>query len=161
MAISITLKQFLEDHNVTYDTLEHDLKVPASRGLGREIYMRSEQVRSLPACGIEVGNHTIYHQQLSALDEEAQRAELAGAQHALSTLIGKPVTTLAYPYGGPLHFNETTCRVARELGHRCACTVMRGYNDAATDPMRLRRLNATQLSGRELAFYLLWRGVAA
>ena len=62
------------------------------------------------------------------------------------------MTTLAYPYG---LFNELSVKIAAELGYCCACTVMPGYNDGDTDPMRLRRINASQLSGKELAFRIL------
>jgi peptidoglycan/xylan/chitin deacetylase (PgdA/CDA1 family) len=140
---------------VFLDTLEQGLGAPSSIGLGKTLYMTSDQVRSLPRLGIQVGNHTVNHRQLSALDEAGQRAELAEAQRILSALTGKPVTTLAYPYGRHEDFNEISVTVAAELGHRLACTVIPGYNDGDTDPMRLRRINASQLSGKELAFRIL------
>jgi hypothetical protein len=65
------------------------------------------------------------------------------------------VTTLAYPYGPPQDFNEISVKIAAELEYRCACTTIRGYNDGDTDPMRLRRINVTRLSGQELACRLL------
>jgi len=134
------------------DTLEQGLGAPSSVGLGKNLYMTSDQVRNLPTYGIQVGNHTVNHRQLTALGEAGQRVELAGAQRILSALTGRPVTTLAYPYG---LFNELSVKIAAELGYRCACTVMPGYNDGDTDPMRLRRINASQLSGKELAFRIL------
>jgi peptidoglycan/xylan/chitin deacetylase (PgdA/CDA1 family) len=85
------------------------------------------------------------------LGEAGQRAELAEAQRILSALTGKPVTTLAYPYGV---FNEISVKIAGELGHRCACTIIQGTNDGDTDPMRLRRIGVTRLSGQELTIRL-------
>jgi len=141
-----------ESGRVFLDTLEQGLGVPSSGSLGKTLNMTSDQVRSLPTYGIQVGNHTVNHRQLTALDEAGQRVELAEAQRILSALTGKPVTTLAYPYGV---FNDISVKVAAELGHRCACTVIQGSNDGDTDPMRLRRIDVSRLSGQELAIRLL------
>jgi hypothetical protein len=62
---------------------------------------------------------------------------------------------LGVPYGQFQDFNERSVKIAAELGHRCACTTIRGYNDGDTDPMRLRRINPMRLSGEELASPLL------
>jgi peptidoglycan/xylan/chitin deacetylase (PgdA/CDA1 family) len=140
---------------VFLDTLEQGLAAPSSVGLGKTLYMTSDQVRSLPMYGIQVGNHTVNHRQLTAMDEAGQRAELAEAQRILSALTGKPVTTLAYPYGRPEDFNEISVKIAAELGHHCACTAIQGSNDGDTDPMRLRRIDVSRLSGQELAVRLL------
>ena len=143
-----------ESGSVFLDTLEKGLGVASSGGMGKTLYMTSDQVRSLPTYGIQVGNHTVNHRQLSTLGEAGQRAELAEAQRILSALTGKPVTTLAYPYGRPEDFNDISVKIAGELGHRCACTVIQGSNGGDTDPMRLRRIGVTRLSGQELTIRL-------
>ena len=137
---------------VFLDTLEKGLGAPSSAGMGKTLYMISDQVRSLLTYGVQVGNHTVNHRQLTALGEAEQRAELAEAQRILSALTGKPVRTLAYPYG---LFNDISVKVAAELGHGCACTVIPGYNDGDTDPMRLCRIDVTRLPGQELTIRLL------
>jgi len=144
-----------ESGRVFLDTLEQGLGVPSSGSLGKTLNMTSDQVRSLSTYGIQVGNHTVNHRQLSALDESGQRVELAEAQRVLGALTGKPVTTLAYPYGRPEDLNEISVKIATELGHRCACTAIPGYNDGDTDPMRLRRIDVSRLSGQELAIRFL------
>ena len=138
------------------DALERELGAPPTDGMGRSIYMTSEQVRSLSDFGVRVGNHTAHHWQLSSLDEAGQQKELADAQEALAALVGEPITTLAYPYGEPQDYNETSVRVSRELGFCCACTAVPGYNDASTDPLLLHRINPTWDRGRELVYRLLW-----
>ena len=141
--------------------LEREIEVRPSLGFRRDLYMTSDQVRSLPSLGIQVGNHTYSHRQLTSLDPDGQRAEIGEGQRLLSELTGTAVTTFAYPFGGHTDFDEHSVMIAKELEHSSACTVIPGYNDAHTDPMYLHRIDASQLpSGEQLAFYLLWRRVA-
>ncbi len=108
------------------DAFEQELKVTPSLGLGHTLYMTSDQVRSLSTYGVQVGNHTMNHRQLTTLDEAGQRAEIEEGKLVLSALIQHPVTTFAYPYGRCGDFDDASVRIASELGHSHACTAIRG-----------------------------------
>ena len=93
------------------------------------------------------------------MNEDGQRADMEKGQRVLSAIIEQPVTTIAYPYGAGNDFDADSARITAELGHSSACTAIRGFNEADTDPMRLHRVHAAPYSAQELSFYLLWRGL--
>jgi peptidoglycan/xylan/chitin deacetylase (PgdA/CDA1 family) len=69
--------------------------------------------------GIEIGSHTNAHADLSkATPDEAYR-ELASSRQALEDLLGRPVTTVAYPYG---HYSAACPAAAERAGYRSAVT---------------------------------------
>lgn len=48
---------------------------------------------------IELGAHTVTHTALPALPEASQREEIRQCKPELEQLLGRPVTSFAYPYG--------------------------------------------------------------
>jgi peptidoglycan/xylan/chitin deacetylase (PgdA/CDA1 family) len=67
---------------------------------------------------IEIGAHTVSHRPLPSLTAAAQRDELVQSRAALEQLIGRPVTSFAYPHG---RLDEATIGRVREAGYRAAC----------------------------------------
>lgn len=65
----------------------------------QEMCMSSQQVKALSDAGHDIGSHTVRHRDLTRLSSKALTSELANSQTSLQTLTGKPVTTIAYPYG--------------------------------------------------------------
>jgi peptidoglycan/xylan/chitin deacetylase (PgdA/CDA1 family) len=96
--------------------------------------MTSTQLRELSRHElIDVGAHTITHPVLSALTRAEQEEEIAGGRSRLEQIIGRPVTTFAYPYGGPEDFNQDSLAAVRSCGFDAACatspgTITRGCN---------------------------------
>jgi len=149
-----------DEGKAVMDSLEKEPGVASSVGRGRGLNMTSDQVRSLPDYGIEIGNHTLSHRQLSTMNESEQRRDIEEGQNVLAALAGHDVKAFAYPYGERGDFDETSVKVVKDLGNSYACTTIRGYNDAGTEPMLLHRINAGPYAAEELAFGLLWRGMA-
>ncbi len=58
-----------------------------------------DQIRELHDGGWEIGSHSMAHRDLPVLSEAECLADLSESRELLSDLIGKPVTTLAYPFG--------------------------------------------------------------
>lgn len=48
---------------------------------------------------VEIGSHSRTHARLSSLDDEALRSELRQSRLELETMVGRPVSRLAFPYG--------------------------------------------------------------
>jgi peptidoglycan/xylan/chitin deacetylase (PgdA/CDA1 family) len=78
-----------------------------------------EELRELAASGVEIGAHSTSHDDLSALDYEQARADLAQSKQALEDVVG-PVETAAYPFG---RASEETIRACRDAGFRAACRI--------------------------------------
>ncbi|MGE3820796.1 MAG: polysaccharide deacetylase family protein [Isosphaeraceae bacterium] len=109
---------------------------------GRELFMSWDDARALIRAGHSVGSHAHSHRKLSALPEADQRDELTRSKAILETRLGREARTLAYPYGWPGAYDETTQRLAREAGYRVAFASIEGVNrPGAMDPFAIRRLN--------------------
>ena len=85
--------------------------------------MAEEEVRDLSSRGFEIGSHTRTHCDLGALsrtDPLQARREIFDSRMELEDLLGKPVTSFCYPYGG---WTETAIQWVREAGYRQARSV--------------------------------------
>lgn len=83
-----------------------------------EMIVSRSEVVELAAAGIEIGAHSVDHRLLTHLPYEDLLDQLRRSRATLEDLIGKPVTTMAYPFGA---FNEQTIDAAREAGYELAC----------------------------------------
>jgi len=68
---------------------------------------------------IEIGAHTVTHPLLATLPIEEQRAEIARSKACLERILGRAVTTFAYPHGS---FEADTMSLLRSSQFTCACT---------------------------------------
>ena len=108
------------------------------------------QVKELAQVGCEIASHTVDHPDLTILDYQDALDQMRRSKAMLEDLIGRPVLTLAYPFG---RYTRATMAAAREAGYECACaaapvpweaySIPRNVVYPGTSPMRLR----LQLSG--------------
>ncbi|GAA0389819.1 hypothetical protein GCM10009530_46220 [Microbispora corallina] len=78
------------------------------------------QVREAADHGMEIAGHSHSHPQLDQLPAGALREELRRNKALLEDRLGRPVTTMAYPYGySSARVREEVCRA----GYRAACSV--------------------------------------
>lgn len=102
--------------------------------------MTPRELVQLTADGlVEVGAHTVTHRILSNLSSRAQQAEIVDSGHQLERIVGKPVVSFAYPWGGSEHFTSETVEMVQRAGFRAACTTVHGPVESGDDPFRLRR----------------------
>ncbi len=100
---------------------------------------------------IEIGAHAHTHSVLSALPEAVQRDEILLSKRELEELIGRPVRTFAYPYGGVRDFGSITTRLVRESGFTCACATVPAPVSRGTDPFALPRFTVRDWEAAEFA----------
>lgn len=67
----------------------------------------------------EIGSHTVNHPALGTLSREEQQEEIFQNKQLLQTILSKPVTGIAFPYG---HYNEDTPSVVKSLSFGYAVT---------------------------------------
>lgn len=98
--------------------------------------LTAEQIQYWSSRGIEFGAHSQTHPDLTTLNESELEHEIGGSQFDLEKIIGKPVTTFAYPYG--LYDAAAASCVERhfDLGF----TTDEGLNTMHTDRSLLRRV---------------------
>jgi peptidoglycan/xylan/chitin deacetylase (PgdA/CDA1 family) len=111
--------------------------------------MDAEHVRALAAAGWEIGGHTMSHADLSTLDRDACRAEIADGCAALEQVTGSPVETFAYPFG---RYGPAALQAVRDCGLSAAVTTGSGSWDryemtrgmiGAIDPLSVVLLKLT------------------
>ena len=111
-----------------------------------------EQIREL-ASGelIEIGAHSVTHSVLASQSLENQREEISTSKVRLEEIIGAPVTSFAYPFGGRLDYTPETLDVVRRTGFSLACSNFAAPMDAQTDSFQLPRFIVRNWDGTTLA----------
>lgn len=79
--------------------------------LGGKLFLNPKQVREIADWGMEIGSHTISHPNLTKLSREPMRTQFANSKLSLEKIIGKPVLSVAYPYGA---YNDKVIYMADE-----------------------------------------------
>lgn len=100
-------------------------------------FLNSGELRELSSCpGVTIGAHGCRHVSLINCNDDNLNIELRDSKSCLEDIIGKPVTTVAYPYG---IVNRRVRDAAEDAGYvRGGCSFF-GINDALRDPLLLRR----------------------
>ena len=97
---------------------------------------RPDELVAAAAEGLDIGSHTVTHPWLPRLGPDQLAHELLDSRCALEELLGRPVTSLAYPTGG---WNPAVRTAAARAGYELAITVDRGLNTVRTPHLSLRR----------------------
>ena len=106
-----------------------------------DLMMTEEQVRRLHRGGITIGAHTVNHPILANADDATGRREIRDSKGRLEDMIGTPVTTFAYPNGGPVKdYKSRDVALAREAGFEVAVSTAWGAATASSDPMQIPRI---------------------
>jgi len=86
---------------------------------------------------VDFQSHSRTHPILTNCTDQQAWREIAGSADELRSLTGAPARAFAYPNGV---YSERVIDLVREAGYECAVTIEPGYDDATTDPYRLKRL---------------------
>ena len=115
--------------------------------LGKPNYMNKEQLADLSARGHAIGHHTWDHQDLRKLPADQWEKQIDRPKALLENAIGKPVTSLAYPYGA---WNQQAIEEIKKRGLRSAYQLS-GEADAQYPIFTLKRILVNGLwSGERL-----------
>ncbi len=101
-------------------------------------YLTREMILELDASGtIDIGSHTIYHNDLPGLSDSDAEDEIIGSKRALEELLGHSVRTFAYPHGS---YSERDVALVRAGGYTLAVTTEWGHAEPSMDPELLPRI---------------------
>jgi peptidoglycan/xylan/chitin deacetylase (PgdA/CDA1 family) len=103
--------------------------------------MTEPEIRACADAGIEIGAHTVTHPDMSLLDRDACRAEMAASREHLERVLGAPVLTFAYPF---TRYNAEAAQAARDVGFIAAVT---GEGRGSWDPYEMQR--AGMITGKD------------
>jgi len=103
-----------------------------------ELYMTADQLRTMHEDGMVIGSHSVSHPVFSKLSDQNQRSEIVESFGFLESVLGEPIKTFCYPYGGEYVYTEKTRALLREHGCRFAFTTE--ARDTTADDCRSRPL---------------------
>jgi hypothetical protein len=126
-----------DDMQQLIDALERRHAVASSGRVNMTAGMLREVAQS-PL--VTIGGHTMSHPVLANESDARARWEIQQSIADLSDMIGRSVTTFAYPNGtGGLDFTEREQRVLRESGVRLAVSTDAGVCSPGTNPLAVPR----------------------
>jgi len=108
---------------------------------GSDLY--ESNVKAMIAAGWELAAHTIHHLDLTELDAEQLREEVAGSREMLQREFGVPVKNFCYPAG---RFDATVIAAVEAAGYVGATTEISGYAEREK-PYELARFEILGSSG--------------
>jgi peptidoglycan/xylan/chitin deacetylase (PgdA/CDA1 family) len=144
-------------HEIRRDVLDQLLALSDQPSSRRESHrsLTQEEVCELAGGGlVEIGAHTATHPVLAAQPLKAQREELLQSKTWLEDLLGRPVTSFSYPYGGSRHYSSETVQAVREFGFARACTTSSHSVRRSDGQYELPRFNVTDMDGDEFEKFL-------
>lgn len=97
------------------------------------------------------GAHTCNHNSLPALSGKNQSAEISGSIRTLENLLGRQITTFAYPYGD---YSEETTILLEEQQISVACTTEFKAVNTTENLLSLPRFQVMDWSGEEFDYQL-------
>ena len=106
-----------------------------TRGCARPL-SESELIQLASIPGIEIGAHSENHLWLPLQPRPSVNHEVSASKHRLEQLIGRPVTSFAYPYGG---YEEVSIEAVHQAGFNVAVTTEQRRLQSSDNPLTLPR----------------------
>ncbi len=112
----------------------------------KKFYMNKNDLINLSKIA-DIGSHAVSHTPLGSLSSEEAVREMKESKAFLDDIIGKPIKSISYPFGGTSALPKVTDSEIEELGYEFGLTMIRGSNDL---PLRsskyfLRRYDTNDL----------------
>jgi peptidoglycan/xylan/chitin deacetylase (PgdA/CDA1 family) len=109
-----------------------------------------QEIKELHDYGIEFGNHTRTHPDLTKISESRAESEINESKNAIENALGSEVTTFAYPFG---KFNPAVKQIV-ENKFKAACSTNLGKVQTGSDFYSLERLDTYYLTNPRIFNHL-------
>lgn len=113
----------------------------SARGFRARRMLSREQILEMRDHGVLFGSHSMSHARLTDLPDRELVAEVRDSRSALEDMLGRAITTFAYPGG---HVDERVRDAVASAGYTTAFTAAEGRNDWH-DPLLLRRASFAEI----------------
>lgn len=100
-------------------------------------YLNSNHIKEMSKNGIEIGSHSINHENLLEISKENKIETITKSKQDLEKLIEKPVISIAYPFG---KFNNDVVNITKDAGYTLGFTINKGWGNGKEDPLELSRV---------------------
>jgi peptidoglycan/xylan/chitin deacetylase (PgdA/CDA1 family) len=113
--------------------------VPQLPSLHPELWPASwDTWQSVAGPGVEIAAHTMFHRNLTALDDANLMSEVSDSADAIATVLGERPVTFSYPYG---MWNHRVRDAVNRAGFRAALTTSPGLVGHVSDVLALPRVS--------------------
>jgi peptidoglycan/xylan/chitin deacetylase (PgdA/CDA1 family) len=130
------------------DELARQVGVTIAHRDSHRTLTRAEACELARLPGVEIGAHSVTHVSLPECTPAQQLQQMQESRSDLATMLQRPVTAFAYPFGD---ISRRTLRLAESAGFDYACTTEAGCVDRATQPHRIPRIVAEDWPAERLA----------
>jgi peptidoglycan/xylan/chitin deacetylase (PgdA/CDA1 family) len=120
------------------------LQVP---GMGRApagVHLDWEEIRQLANGGFAIGAHSVTHPMLNRTRPDEAEWEMRTSRQEIEQQLSRPVTSFAYPFGGPGEFDPSHEQLLRRVGFAVGFRSTGGISfarDAQRRPFAIRRIS--------------------
>jgi peptidoglycan/xylan/chitin deacetylase (PgdA/CDA1 family) len=114
-------------------------------------YLSPEDTKKLSAAGLIIGSHSVSHRSMAQMPLPEMEREAKESKFFLENLIGKPVTSFAYPYGTRADYSGETAQTLRNCGYTSVFTSQHGPIRAGMNLWELPRVKIE--GGESLAMF--------
>jgi peptidoglycan/xylan/chitin deacetylase (PgdA/CDA1 family) len=106
--------------------------------LGRRPFRHLDwrEIENMAIRGVTFGSHGATHGDFTAMTPERVREEMILSKSVIENRLGKPVTTLSYPFG---RYNESVRTAAKECGYNAAFSLYPSHPNTIFDRFAVRR----------------------
>ncbi|MFQ5456039.1 MAG: polysaccharide deacetylase family protein [Nitrospirota bacterium] len=119
------------------------------------IYLTEDEVEKLHKSGMEIGSHTISHNNLKRLSQRELDKEISGSKETLEEIIGSKITAFSYPFGKKDTYNNSIKEMVKQAGYRSAVTTIFGKVNLDSDLYALPRIGVRNTTVTRLKVNLM------
>ncbi len=120
------------------DILARIHPIANERELAKEIYLSKRDLKVMSDGPIEVASHSVSHQYMGELDDEAYLLELTQSKADLEEISEKPVHSFSYPFNS---YKDEDGSLLVQAGYKVACTVNESRFELVGSGRRSGRIN--------------------
>ncbi len=115
-----------------------------SNFIGKDGYMTTDQILEIDKSGIEIGDHTLSHSDLSKISAEKEKNEVERSKVILEEILNKKLASFCYPSG---KYNSEVMKIVESAEFKYAVTTKPGISNfvSAFDLNRYRVNNNTSI----------------
>jgi peptidoglycan/xylan/chitin deacetylase (PgdA/CDA1 family) len=112
----------------------------------RTLQLRSEELRKLELDGVMIGNHSFTHPCLDQCDDELVRREVRESHERLTTMLGHPPASFAYPNG---NWDRRVIKDVGIAGYELAFTFDHSLVSRNVNPLTVSRVRVDASARRD------------
>lgn len=104
--------------------------------LDHKAFLQWAQLEDMSRAGMDIESHTQSHPHLRDLSPDQALQEIAGSKAILEKRLGKPVSSIGYPFG---EYSNSVIDLVKRAGFESAVTIAAGYKQRPDEVYTLHR----------------------